>query len=229
TTRPGVPTPAPAPGASQPGDEPVLPVIGVVEAKYSSPYPGLVGLQHPWGTTLVVQPSDSIGLYSVRMPDLPKAFVDQAAEMHRGGKQPSAEQLVALAEWALQHRLLDKFTETMGALAKSYKDHPAAVAYQKVQADLARVPTRDDPLASRVREKLLGSAYRSALLDKGHYVLLHQYPDNKVPEVQSRLRHLEETYQTFFYWFAVKSRDGKTPPVPEPRLLAVLVPTKEDQ
>src|SRR5262249_21897998 len=52
------------------------------------------------------------------------------------------------------------------------------------------------------------------------YALLHNLDAVKPPEVVSRLKRLEETYKSFYYWFALR---GKVMPLPDQRLVAVLV------
>src|SRR5262249_12081226 len=57
-----------------------------------------------------------------------------------------------------------------------------------------------------------------------HYALLHKLKGSK-SEAASRLKRLEANYRAFYYWFALQ---GKVLPVPDQRLIAVLV-TQADE
>jgi len=148
------------------------------------------------------------------------------------------QKLVDLAEWALQHGLQTEFVQVMNELGTFKKDHPAFLAFQRVQEALKKPTTENRDLARWQSEKLVAD-YRVAELpaDKiPHYSLLQNLGDANVPEVKSRLERLEESYRNFFYWFALKSKDGKLrymtndkgPVVPEQRLVALLVSDPND-
>jgi hypothetical protein len=149
-----------------------------------------------------------------------KRYLAQYNLAHPNGKA-TALGLSELAEWALKHGLLDKFVEVMAELGKLDPKNESFVAFEQVQKDMAKEITKGD--ASDVWRAKVLDGYK--VEKSAHYALLHNLDSNKPPEVASRLKRLEDTYRSFYYWFALK---GKVMPVPEQRLVAVLVKQAKD-
>jgi hypothetical protein len=154
------------------------------------------------------------------MPSVSERFKLESRKTHASDK-PSAEDLLKLAEWALTHGLLNSFTQTMDELVTVDKNHRSAVAYAQVKAAL-EAPAAANKDANTWKDRL-NAAYH--LTDGGHYTLLHQLPPSEKATVQARLDRLENTLKGYYYWFALK---GVALPVPQQRLLAVLVSQKEE-
>jgi len=132
------------------------------------------------------------------------------------------------ADWALTHGLLDDkdkgFKFYMEELAKTdVKDAAAAEivkAYKQVRDGLDKKPVKDDAAMAWKQR------YDLKAMPSDHYVMLYDMQTNTVPpDVNSRLERLEKNYQQFFYWFALR---GKTPPMPDRRLIAFLVDSPAD-
>jgi hypothetical protein len=223
-------------GGEEEADPEPLWVITVVETKNSITPQALqspqgAAISHKWGSTILfpIQKSSTerIAYKALALPDgrmmppVAARFKLESRKAHPANGQPSANDLVALAEWALSHGLLTNYTETMDELVQVDKNHRSAVAYLKVKEALDKPPAANKD-AETWRQRL-NSAYH--LSDKGHYTLLHQLPKSENAELQSRLDRLENTLRGFYYWFALK---GVALPVPQQRLLAVLVAQKEE-
>src|SRR5262249_12781532 len=189
-----------------------------------------VTITHKWGSTTLtpIQKSSTerIAYKALTMGNgqmLPSVGVrfkkQQDAAKAQANDSPPAEDLLKLAEWALSHGLLTAFTQVMDELVTVDKNHRSAAAYAKVKAAL-EAPAAANKDATTWKDRL-NAAYH--LTDGGHYTLLHQLPPSEKATVQARLDRLESTLLGYYYWFALK---GVALPVPQQRLLAVLVSQK---
>src|SRR5262249_19856941 len=132
-------------------------------------------------------------------------------------ENPPAESWLELAEWALAHGKLDEVPKMVETAAKANPQHPAVVAFRKMQTAMAKELPREDD--SAIWKERLGNFQ---IKQSPHYTLLY---DVQVPAVaDSWLRRMEDTYTGFVYWFALK---GKTLKMPERRLLSVLISEKD--
>jgi hypothetical protein len=219
-------------GGAQGEEYSALLAVAVVEVsrKVDYPLPGsrdkLIRVHHKWsgqGSSFILPVTSDKRITATyhASPTVEKRWNTQHNEAYKDGKPISADALYRLAEWALKHDLLDKFVETMNDLAKLEPKHEAVVAFQKVQADMARPIVKND-MADVWRTKVLDN-YKVERSE--HYALLHNMDASRPAEVDSRLKRLEANYRAFFYWFALK---GKVLPVPEERLTAVLVKKGEE-
>lgn len=225
------------PPAGEPDSTPVI-VTAVVEVnklnlqalqanKPENPVP--LQLSHslaggPTWTSSWFQPSETIKLVPLTTPDgrpmptVQERFKAKQTEVFKVSKPP-LDKLLELAEWTLGHGLNTGFVAVMqkAAEAEGGKEHPAVIAFKKVEADLARVVSKDED-AKLWKEKLGLENFR--ITRSAHYALLHPFTSDEAPAVQSRLNRLEAAYRSFYYWFALK---GKALPVPDYRLVAMLV------
>ncbi|MBI1914475.1 MAG: DUF1570 domain-containing protein [Planctomycetes bacterium] len=212
-------------GQNQPKLVNVLRVMTVVEVnKRVVAYSDKVGrfitwppLEHKWGKSYLWGRYVEVDLLRQRdkrpLPPVARRFEAEFARIAKDGKA-SPQQLTELAEWALAHGLIDKFEKTMDELVKTDKADRSAVAYEQVKTDLARKPGDGD---AAQWSRALFRNYKIAT--SAHYALLHKAPSDEAEDVQSRLKALEENMTAFYYWHALK---GKTLPVPEKRMCAVL-------
>ena len=152
------------------------------------------------------------------MPTVAEEFNTSYKEVFRGSKPPR-EQILKLADWTLAHGLLTEFDATMAEFAKWHPGDFVDIAYRNVLDDLNTKRNRADDRPAVLRQKFFGN-YKEE--HSAHYTLLYDSSCSQAA-VQARLYRLEEAYRSFFYWFALKSVDGKTPPPPHRRLVAVLM------
>jgi hypothetical protein len=222
--------------ADQPAEAPIE-VIAVVEVDASFKtlskvlQPGqrvALPVHTHWGSTNLwnLPAAPEVRVYPTsEEPAVDKRWTAEYAKVFkdRTNKAPSAEQIQKLAEFALTHGLNDKFVEVMKKLAEGNASNEAVVAFLKVQTDLDRPVAKTGPAELKTH---LGD-YKEATLkdDKGHFVLYHRLANNDLDEVQGRLKYLEESLRTYYYWFALK---GVALPVPTERLPALLT-TKEPE
>ncbi len=231
---PGAPGMGGAPGADPNIDEtPALKVMAVIETTNRPNWTlfarqGYVHVDHKWGQTMLLPGLPNVmQIIPLRnrdnksLPSIEQQYEARYQEVTKGKKASTADML-ALAEWALEHGLIDKFIKLMDGLALSEKSHPVVAAYLKVKADLAKPITKEDKSAKYWKDNLF-TQYRIAT--SPHYSLLHTAPKNDAVEVTSRLQRLEENLQGFYYWFTLR---GVTLPVPDERLVGLLVPPGRD-
>jgi hypothetical protein len=137
----------------------------------------------------------------------------------------TADQWIELAEWCLAKGMLAHFKDHMEAAVAVDKANPKAAAYLQTKAALAKpvasVDAAGNPvdIAGRWKEQLLSTRYQAR--KAGHYIILQ---DDKLA-TDLRAPRLEETFQTFFYWFAMH---GVQLPVPtEPQIVILTKDAKE--
>jgi hypothetical protein len=131
-----------------------------------------------------------------------------------------ARQLAYAASWALTQGLKTDFHKTMAALVKADPKHPVGIAYRRVQEELKKPLSEDDPLTQTLLAELRAEGYR--MLTSDHYGMLTKLPPSTQTDSQMkrRLARFEETFENFFYWFALQ--EGTMPPMPNKRLLVLL-------
>jgi hypothetical protein len=213
------------PGGTQASFKPLL-AVAVVEVQGKTvqqlaPGVNVTKIKHKWGDSYVapVTRDQRMIAYVSSTPSVRRRFEARDKAARKDGV--TADELLELADWALGHGLQKEFEEAMDELAKLDPKHASAEAYQKVKADMARPVSKPDDSAA-LKKRLL-ETYK--IVQSDHYVLLHNLQADEPAEVKARLARLEQNYRSFFYWFALK---GKALPVPEERLVAVLV-SREDE
>jgi hypothetical protein len=190
------------------------------------PLTGLLHAKHDWskehGSYIMQKSPDNklLAIYLDRRFSTESRFRSKSADVHKD-KKPSPDGLYQLASEALKYNLLDKFVETMEELAKADPKHEAVLAYQQVRAQMAKPITKPDA-SDEWRTKVL-EGYKVEKSE--HFALLHNLDAARPIEVTHRLKRLETHYQTFYYWFALHN---KVLPVPDQRLVAVLVKKTEE-
>jgi len=136
-------------------------------------------------------------------------------------EKASPSDFLSVAEWTLEHGLVDKFPLVMDKVVEGDKGNPAAVAYLKVKADLDR-KVGDDPAASSLRGQLLRD-YKTT--ETPHYLIVHNSANDTAVEIKTHGEHLENAFRGFYYWFALR---GIALKVPQYRQVAVLTSKEED-
>jgi hypothetical protein len=183
-------------------------------------------IQHKWGKTPLILTLPDIKVEfvteeGVKVPTVAQRYKSMRDAKLKDGK--NAENLLELAEWVLAHanisdtreRTLTEFAKVMGELREVNPSHPVVKAFDQVQSDLDRGAAKEGAAATW-KDRLGG--YK--LKDSKHYTMLFDSPEGDPAEVSTYLNELEENMRGFYYWFALK---GRVLPVPERRLLAVLV------
>jgi hypothetical protein len=171
---------------------------------------GRYRIKHKWGaTTLFVDANDKeIEIVPVQIFTVAQQYAKEKFRL-KG---------VDLALWALAHGLYDEVPKIMAELQTSDPKNPISLVFQKTEAALAKDVKADDS-SLKWREKF--GEFKEER--SKHYVLC--YDGHRAEQVKQRLRRLEDNMRGFYYWFALH---GKELPVPEKRLVAVLVDNKEN-
>jgi hypothetical protein len=181
---------------------------------------GQYHIQHKWGETQVYYaPEPELKVRIIEMPTVAQRFYTRRREIKDDAPVPDkVERFTKLADWALEHGLLDQVEAMMEEVAKLDPKDPTLVTFQKIQANMNREIKEDEP-AVEWRDRL-GDDYR--ITTSKHYALLN---NTKTPsEAQRWLDRLEQNYRGFFYWFALRN---KPVPVPTKRLVAALAQNAE--
>jgi len=169
-----------------------------------------------WGTSTLYN-DDTVVVRTVPMPAVKALFVAQRDKLN---KDHTPDKVYDLCEWCLEHGLVTEFAtlmdETAGAGKKTNLDKldKAVECYSQVKAALAQRIERED--ASNFWRAKLG--FRMSQSD--HYSLLYNAPSNNPPEVDRRLKDLEENMKGVYFWFALR---GVVLNMPEQKLVAVLL------
>jgi hypothetical protein len=179
---------------------------------------------HKWGKTAITPTYPDIKLEEVKdgdvnLPPVAKRYQTQRnlKLKDKDGKiNKTPEALLELAEWALNHAMLDKFTDLMEELRAVNPSQPELKAFDTIQSALRKPVSLDDSALAIWRPKF--STFKVKKSD--HYVLLYSSLQADAPEADEYLNRLEENLRGCLYWFTLKQ---KALPVPERRLLNVLV------
>jgi hypothetical protein len=136
-------------------------------------------------------------------------------------EKPTVSDLLSLAEWALEHGLVEQFPTVMDKVVELDKGHSAAAAYAKIKAELER-KAGDDSFVATLRSKLL-TGYK--VTETPHYLLVHNAANDTALEIKTHAEHLENAFRGFYYWFALR---GIALTVPQNRQVAVLTSKEDD-
>lgn len=246
--RPIIPV-QPQPGKPPPGYMPPPPPGGTVSIisliEYHKQYPvadqvtklmrpDRIIIDHAWGRTQIAFDQKAIQVYPL-MDDgfkgkkVPRPTVGQVYETRfkdmQYDKAVSAAKFVELADWALTNGLEAKVPDLLKMAAdRNQGNSDAAVAkvldaFDKVSKQMGQSIARDEAyLPPKALEGL-------KVAKSEHYSLYYDAPAGSTPEVDSRLKKLEQNYRAFFYWFALR---GKVLNVPDRRLVAMLIDRPTD-
>jgi hypothetical protein len=197
-------------------DSTPLIVTAIVEVEHADLKPNVLGgalIKHKWGATYLPYTNDEDLEWGVlKIPTVAERYKVKKKEI-KPDDPSKAERLLQLAKWALAHGLLDEVPNLVADLSAIDPKNPVVVTFKKTQADMAR-PISADEAAMSWQQRL--GEYK--IKNSPHYTLV--YDVTKDTEADDRLARLEQNYRGFFYWFALQ---GKTLPVPNERLVAVLI------
>jgi hypothetical protein len=216
------------PGTGMPGvgnagqgkepEQPPLWAYAYLETWGTTKAGGLVTIDHRWGKSHIPEGA-VVAPYGRYWPG--ETIARQFATKHKEAvKNGTVAGLLGIAEWALRHRLLPEFVKTMKEAATLAPKDPAVLRFNEVFDQISKRPTVDDPAAKDFLEDVKNQGYKGVISNEGHYAL---YVDAALedPNISARrLKQLEETYQSFFYWFALKA--STVPKVPSCRLVVVM-------
>jgi hypothetical protein len=220
---PGFPFPGGQAAEGGKAETPPLWATAYIETREPAKQTGFVAiLQHQWGKSHIPLNLKGVKLKLWSGKSLAQRFDKKRQELGKGN--PGAGELLHLAEWALEHRLLKQFETTMEEVVKADPKNQVGQRYKQVQAQLAKPPSDDEPAARSVIAAYKDKNYKGYTSPQGHYTLLTKLDDEA--GIRRRLDRLERTYRLFFYWFALKG-EGYVPAIPAYRLV-VIVPGTSD-
>jgi len=139
-------------------------------------------------------------------------------------KNHKSDLILETADWALAHGMLGEFEELLDQCIKN-KDADSANASKALKEALTAYATVRDALKKPSDGETATAFWKNRLSNfrleqSDHYSVLYSSPVAGPPEVQSRLRLLEQHMKGFYYWFALK---GIARPVPTDKLVCLLV------
>jgi hypothetical protein len=170
----------------------------------------ILDLDHKWGKQAYLPWLPNVDVKHIVRPSYAEEFKAKKKKEFGDGKNPQA--LVRLAYWALVHGLPKEFHATMADLKKADPKWPLAP---------------EDPFQAVLLNELRSQGFRSSNSEEGHYALYYkQGADFIETSLKRRLARMEETFNNFFFWFALQEK-VQIPPLPIHRL-AVLVDTPPD-
>lgn len=155
-------------------------------------------------------------LIHIKGQTIAQRYEQKRKDMAKAKLDANAQALLDLAQWCLQHGLLEEVPKVMERAAKADPKHPVVLAFQKTQAALVR-PLKPDDDAEVWRDR-----FGLKTLEGGaHYRVL--YEESLEPATRFRAR-LENNFRAFYYWWALK---GQVLPIPEQRLVTLLIENQE--
>src|SRR5438445_665524 len=151
-------------------------------------------IRHKYGHTYLPHPSPTVEWKIIsKVATVAKKFEAEKSKI-KDDDVTRADKLLALAQWALEHGLIDKVTAIMADLAKVEPKHQGVVAFQKVQAEMERPLTKPNEAVAFGKEMLTNFDTKTS--EQGHYVMLYEGKSTK--EAESRLKRLEANYRGFY-------------------------------
>jgi hypothetical protein len=211
--------------------EPITPNANLYKKLHdkNNPLPSL-RVKHDWGksrlfadvgfckTVVLTEDAGSKPMKTVK-----QRFDKQFAELFKD--KPTADLIVEFADkGTLQLGLVEEFPKVMAKLKEIDPNHPAIVAFTKVQAALDK-PLQADDSAAGWRNKLLNGYKVTPEGEHDHYVILHNSATASDEVMQRHLKTLEKSFRGYYYWFALR---GIELPVPKHRQLAVVTSNEKD-
>ncbi len=182
---------------------------------------------HAWGKNgrFVVTPALVPGIvkYINIAKDSPAREFDKAFKKELAATKDPRKFLHA-ATWAFQHGLSKEFHASMEEFRKLDPKNPVAVNYLRVQTALKKPPTADDPAIKSLIFDLTKTdavKYHAVNGDAGFYVALTNLQSSFDPDIKRRVNRLQETLESFYYWFALNDQLPQ-PALPEYRQLLVV-------
>ncbi len=163
---------------------------------------------------------------------LAKSFTDEfTPEFNKEKKEKNIETMLRLARWTLSRGHMKRFHEVMDEAAKINDKHVNVKQYQRVKKALEAPFKNQDPAQRDLLDELTRTGYKETQSKKGHYgIYAPNLGEDPYAEaaVKRRLNMLEDTLDTFYFWFAVQKELSAQPALPKYRLIAIVAGSKDD-
>ena len=156
--------------------------------------------------------------------------VEFATKFNKVKKDKNIDTMLHLARWTLSRGNLKKFHDVMDEATKLDEKNATVKRYQSVKKALEAPFKNQDPVQRDLIDELTRTGYKERLSKKGHYgVYAPNFDDPSVEAgIKRRLNLLEDTLETFYFWFAMQKDLSKQPALPKYRLLGIVTGSNED-
>lgn len=228
----------PQPNMPVPPDDPEARWISaVVEIKnrakmpFQTPFGFIFTYEHRWSTRSSWLPVNSSIAPWVDWPFVQSEpfSPDFAAKLNRekisAKKDKNIESLLYLARAALARGYLSDFHKAMKEIEAIDDKHQVVKNYQRVKKGLQAPFKDEDPAQKEFLQELTQRGYKDVPSSKRHFAM---YYDANIRNpfidgvIARRLALMEETLETFYYWFAIQKDSTIQPNLPKYRLTSVL-------
>jgi Protein of unknown function (DUF1570) len=236
------------PGTS-PQDDPNAKWIHVfVEVKNHSqkyvqtPYGAVFNFDHKWGKNnwRVLSPylPATAGIITYYMP--PDTFAkdfDADFTKEKQNKDKNINHFIKLAQRALARGQMTAFHKVMVEAERIDPKNPVVKNYLAVKKQLQSPFKDEDPAQRELIADLRSNGYKAYDSERLHYRLYAQINASDAQTaatVKRRLALMEDTLDSFYYWFAMQEETGRQgesvrqPKLPRYRLNAILTASKEE-
>jgi hypothetical protein len=236
----GAPDPKATPGAmpSLFADDPnakwvsaLVEVNNVSKLPAMTPFGMLFTVDTRWGKNVWLPVSPMFPM--VGAPRIPAdSFTHEfTAKLTKEKKDKNIETMLHLARWTLQRGNVRKFHEVMDEAAKINDKHVNVKHYLRVKKGLEAPFKNQDPAQRELLDELTKTGYKETPSKKGHYgIYAPNLGEDPYTEgaVKRRLNLLEDTLETFYFWFAMQKDLSAQPALPKYRLIAIVAGSKDD-
>ncbi len=234
--QPGEPNPMPGglPGimAEDPNAKYITAVLEM--RNYSKPVPTPFGLvfkyDHEWGTNnwLLLSP---LAPMFVGQFEAKTFWAELNPELSKAKAAKNVDDLLHLARRCIAHGKLSTFHRVMEDVVKLDPRHLNVKNYLKVQRDLAKAPTAEDPAQRELIDRWREDKYRTHTSKKGRYRIYAQIVgSDRATEknIETRLAMFDDVLETFYYFFAAQRDNTMLPAMPKYILPVLLTGSKTE-
>jgi Protein of unknown function (DUF1570) len=153
-----------------------------------------------------------------------------ATKFNKEKNHKNIDTMLHLARWTLSRGKLKKFHEVMDEAVKLNDKHATVKEYLRVKKGLETPFKVQDPTQRDLVDELTRTGYKERLSEKGHYGIYFPNLDDPSIEagVKRRLNLLEETLDSFYYWFAMQKDLSEQPALPKYRLIGIVTGSNDD-
>lgn len=247
---PGMPPPMGMPGGAGAGGMPMTPVedpnarwvSAFVEIKNRSkmpvantPFGMIFTYDHSWGKKNWMILSPMFPVYAGYIPSesFTKEFDGKFAKAKN--KEKDVRSLLAVARWSLSRGRMIEFHKAMEEAEKMDPKHAVVKNYGRIKKALDKPFKDEDPAQREVIDELRNAGYKPYDSKRSHYRIYAQINASDTATlagVNRRLALMEDTLDSFYYWFAMQEDAGREgarqPNLPKYRLTAILTASKEE-
>ncbi len=204
-----------------------------------TPYGLLFTYDHHWGKKNWMVMSPMFPVFGGYIPHetFAKEF-DAKFKAEKRDKDKSVKNLLHLARWALSRGQMNEFHKVMEETEKADAKHPVIKNYARVKKQLEKPFKDEDPAQRELMEELRSAGYKAFDSKRNHYRIYAQInasDTTTAASVKRRLDMMEDTLDSFYYWFALQEESGsrqgdsaRQPNLPKYRLSAILTASKEE-